>query len=339
MAATMTDIMNDDAFSVTSLTAGINNVEHVPGRAGELVFAGVGEGVTTTTVTFEIKDEGLTLLTSQPRGGTGDRQTDEKSRLVSLAIPHIPAYDTILADKLLNVRVFGSTNQLSGAQSVVDQSNAKMARNHDLTIEYLRLGALKGQVIDGDGSTVLANLFTTFGVSPEAEVDFELDDANTDLRGKCSTVIRKMHTNAKTIIPASAHVHAFVAPEFIDMLLNHPAYKEVGKAGAENAKRMLADSYVFGAVEFGGIIFEEYRGGGGVGIDAGKAQFFWSGVPGLYAEYYAPADYMETVGTIGLPRYSKMEALPFNKGAKIETQQNPLPICLRPKTLMRAKKF
>ncbi len=339
MGATMIDILNADAFSVTNLTASINNVEHIPGRAGELVFAAVGEGVTTTSVTFEIKDEALTLLTSQPRGGTGNKQTDDKARLVSLNIPHIPDYETILADKLLNVRAFGSTDQLSGAKSAIDGANTKMARRHDLTLEYLRLGALKGQVIDGDGSTVLADLFTTFGVTPEAEVDFELDDAVTDLRGKCSGIIRKMHANAKTIIPAGAHVHSFVDAEFMDALLSHEAYKEVGKAGAENAKRMLADSYVFGAVEFGGIIFEEYRGGSGVAIDDGKAQFFWSGVPGLYAEYYAPADYMETVGTIGLPRYSKMEPLPFNKGAKLETQQNPLSICLRPKTLMRAKKF
>lgn len=336
---TVVDILNNDAFSVTTLTAGVQDLEHVPGRAGELVFEAVGQGVTTTTIAFELKGDSLTLLSSQPRGGTGDKQTEQKRKVVSLPIPHIPDYDTILADKLVNVRQFGSNDQMAGVQQVIEQSNTKMFRNHDLTLEHLRLGALKGQVIDGDGNTVLADLFATFGVSQEAEVDFELDDPATDLRGKCSTIIRKMKTNAKTVIPSGAHIHSFVDAAFMDMLLNHAAYKEVGKAGAENAKRMLADSYVYGAVEFGGIIFEEYQGGGGVAIDANKAQFFWSGVPGLYAEYYAPADYMETVGTVGLPRYSKPWPLEMNKGIKLETQQNPLPICLRPKTLMRAKKF
>ena len=56
------DIFNDDAFSLVNMVAAINNVDHVPGRAGELAFAGVGEGVTTRTVTIESVGESLTLI-------------------------------------------------------------------------------------------------------------------------------------------------------------------------------------------------------------------------------------------------------------------------------------
>jgi hypothetical protein len=37
----------------------------------------------------------------------------------------------------------------------------------------------------------------------------------------------------------------------------------------------------------------------------GKAYFFPVGVPGLLWQYNAPADFVETANTIGLPRYAK----------------------------------
>jgi Phage major capsid protein E len=39
--------------------------------------------------------------------------------------------------------------------------------------------------------------------------------------------------------------------------------------------------------------------------DASKAYFFPVGVPGLFRQYNAPADFVETANTIGLPRYAK----------------------------------
>lgn len=61
------DIFNDDAFSTSTLTDSINNLEHVPGRAGQVVFAqlepGVdAHGVSTLDVSVEQVDETLTLI-------------------------------------------------------------------------------------------------------------------------------------------------------------------------------------------------------------------------------------------------------------------------------------
>jgi len=39
---------------------------------------------------------------------------------------------------------------------------------------------------------------------------------------------------------------------------------------------------------------------------------------------------METVNTQGIPYYSKIEPLPFNKGVAGEAQSNPLHLCTRP---------
>jgi len=338
------DIFNDDAFSTETLTVAINEMDHVPGRAGELAFAGNGEGVATTSVVIESKAEGLSLIKTSPRGAPAQQETQDKAKLLSILVPHIKLEDHISADSIQNVRAFGSESELRGVQSVVNQQMQKMVRRHDLTLEHHRLGALRGVILDSDAST-LVNLFTAFGVSQEGEVDFELDDTTADftqVRTKCHGIIRTMRKNAKVAIPASGRVWAFCGDNFFDNLVEHPAVKGAydGYAAAE---RRLGDSYAYGVFEFGGIFFENYRGtddNSTVAVDPDKAIFFWTGVPGMYAEYYAPADFMETVNTIGLPRYAKIAPdTRFNQFVDLHTQQNPLPLCLRPKTLMKAKKF
>jgi len=334
------DIFNDDAFSLVSLTAAINNLDFVPGRIGELAFAGVAEGVNSLTVSIEQRGQGLTLVQTSPRGGPAPKEVQDKGNIRPVSIPQIKIEDTIGAHQIQGVREFGSTDQLRGVTAVVNGQLQKMARRLDLTLEYHRLGAVQGVILDADGST-LTNLFTLFGVSQEAEVDFALSTSTTDVRGKCAGVIRTMKRNAKTVIPATAKVWALCSDDFFDALISHANVKGVydGYAAAE---RRLGESYVHGVFEFGGIFFENYQGtddNSTVAIAAAKAKFFWTGVPGLFAEYYAPADFMETVNTVGLPRYAKIAPDPkFNRFVDLHTQTNPLPLCLRPRTLMKAKK-
>lgn len=336
----LTDIFNDDAFSLVKLTETINNIDYVPGRAGELAFNGVGQGVNTLTVAIDSKAETLSLIQTSPRGGPAPKNDREKGNVRSILIPQVKLEDTIQASEVIGVRQLGSSDQLQGAVAVINQSMQKMTKRHDLTLENLRLGALLGLIKDADGST-LYDLFSLFGISQEAEVDFALSTSTTDVRGKCAGVIRTMKRNAKTVIPAGANVWALCSDGFFDALINHPNVKGVWDGWA-SAERRLGESYVFGVFEYGGIFFENYQGtddNSTVAIAADKAKFFWTGVPGMYAEYFAPADFMETVNTIGLPRYAKTAVdQRFGRFVELHTQQNPLPLCLRPKTLMKATK-
>ena len=65
-------------------------------------------------------------------------------------MPHIALEDTILADEVQNVRAFGSS-MLEGVQAVVNQRMSEMATKMDATLEHLRIGAIKGQILDADG--------------------------------------------------------------------------------------------------------------------------------------------------------------------------------------------
>jgi hypothetical protein len=93
---------------------------------------------------------------------------------------------------------------------------------------------------------------------------------------------------------------------------------------------------------FGGITFEEYRGqatdpDGNVRrfIASGEGYCFPVGTSQTFVTYFAPADFNETVNTLGLPIYAKQEPRKFDRGTDLHTQSNPLPLCLRPAVLVK----
>jgi hypothetical protein len=152
------DIFSNNAFSVISLTDAVNKMPFVPGRIGQL---GLFEekGVSTTSIMIEEKEGSLTLIETSQRGGPAQQNKHNKRKARSLAIPHIALEDTIQADEIQNVRAFGSEAQLEGVQSVVNSRLGEIMPKHDATLEHLRIGAIKGQILDADGVTVLYDLF------------------------------------------------------------------------------------------------------------------------------------------------------------------------------------
>ncbi len=95
--------------------------------------------------------------------------------------------------------------------------------------------------------------------------------------------------------------------------------------------------------EFGGIVFENYRGakipsarGGALQsfIEKDDCNIFPVGVPGLFKTVYAPADLEEAVNTMGRRLYTRQAPWPNGKGRAIDSQMNALQYCSRPKVLM-----
>lgn len=349
------DIFNDEAFGLVSMVAAVNNIDNVPGRAGELVFSGLGSGVNTTTVAIERKGTALSLVPTSVRGGQSPQERTDKASLFSLDIPQIKLEETIAASSIQGVREFGTTNVLRGAQNVVNGQLKKITSRMDLTLEHHRLGALKGIIRDADGS-VLRNLFTDFGVSAPADFHFHFSDWHSDgdfedsVRVNCQKLTRYMRRNAKMTLPATAKVWAFCGDKFFDQLVEHPTVKKTA-FGWDRAEQLLGDNYANGVFYFAGVFFENYAGTddvtgeeasdgemtGKVGIASDEARFFMTGVPGLYDEFYAPGDFFDTVNTIGLPRYARIAVDDeFYRFVKVHVQQNPLPLCTRPQTLVRA---
>lgn len=341
----MLDIFKGSAFSVTALTDAINSLPFIPGRAGLLIPWGE-QGVSTTSIMIEEKGGVLTLINPTPRGGPGETAPKQKRKARQLLIPHYERDDAIYADEVQGIRAFGSETELETVQGKVNERMLEHVQlGFDPTLEYQRVGAVKGIILNGDGS-VLYNLFDEFGVTQEGEIDFDLDNAspaNGALRRKCAGAVRLIEDNLGGV--PLVGVHAFCGNNFFDDLLSH---KEVTASyQATPMAEVLRQGFVYpnnlriyGAFEFGGIVWENYRGsvGGTAFIDTDKCHIFPMGVPGLFRTVYAPADYTETVNTIGLPRYAKQFPMPNDKGIALEMQSNALSYNTRPKTLLKGKR-
>lgn len=332
----MLDIFKDDAFSELALTDTVNKLPFVPGQASAAV-PWAASGVSKLTIAIEEKGGELAIVNPSPRGSPGETFDKQKRVLRDLRIPHYQINDGIYADEVQGVRPYGQETGVMSLRAYVDDRMAELIREKlDVTMEYQRLGALKGIILNGD-STTLYNLFTVFGVSQPTERDFALDGgaSNGHVRKECAAIHRVIAEHMGGI-PWSG-VGALCSPEFFDALIAEPECRETFLNQQEASE--LRGGYAFGRFSYGGIMFEEYRGsvGGNALITANKAHFFPLSAPGLYRTVYGPADYNDTVNTIGLPRYARQREFPNGKGIDLEIQSNALSYCTRPGVLVQGK--
>jgi len=327
------DVFKQDAFSVISMTDAINKRPFIPGRAGA-VAGWAEQGVATLTVMIEEQSGYLALVNPTPRGGPGSAYAKVGRTARVLSIPHYQIDDGINADEVQGVRAFGQESQVQTVMSVVNSRMASHVQEKlDPTLEYQRIGAIKGIILNADGST-LYNLFTEFGVGVPDTVYFNLAAADDGaLRNTCAQVAR---TLAGTLagIPFSG-IYALCGDEFFDALIANPEVRAT-YLNQQDASQLRTGVPVYGQFNFGGITWENYRGGTGLDpfIAADSCQLFPTGVPGLFRTIYGPADYLETVNTIGLPRYARQWEMHNGKGIHLEVQMNALNYCTRPNVLI-----
>ena len=190
------------------------------------------------------------------------------------------------------------------------------------------MGALKGQVLDADLS-VIYNWFTEFGVS-QSTLNVALSVTTTKVLQVVVGLKRTMEDKLGGVMMSGVRV--LCSPEFFDALTGHPAVIESYKYQQSNFLRTdNRDGF-----EFGGVIWEEYRGtiGGNRFIAANKAYAIPEGVPELFKTFFSPAPYMETVNTNGLPFYMKQRSMDFDTGVEYQVQSNPLHMCTRPDAIV-----
>lgn len=335
----MLDIFKTDAFGIVRMTDAVNKQPFVPGRIGQMgLFQ--EQGIDTLDVAIEEKEGVLYLVPAKARGADPTQNTKEGRKLRVLRTVHLPVGDKLMADEVQGVRAFGSESAMETVGAKVNEKLMTMAQSMESTLEYHRIGAIKGAVLDADGSTELYDLFDEFDITPYATVNFDLNDAvDGELRASCAGVVRNVQDalGATTIMG----VHSICGNNFFDALVKNAevraSYLQTPMAS------VLRDGYVYpnnlkiyGAFEFGGIVWENYRGSVGAVsfVDTDSCHIFPVGVPGLFKTVFAPANYIETVNTIGRPMYAKTTPDPKGRWVDIDVQSNPLTYCTRPKCLM-----
>ena len=330
----MNNVFENPAFSMSALTAAINIL---PNNYGLMESMGLfpPKPVRFRSVAVEEKNGILTLLPTMPVGSPGTVGKRGKRKLRSFAIPHIPHDDVVLPEEVQGIRAFGSESELQTVASVMAEHLQTMRNKHAITLEHLRMGALKGIILDADGSE-LYNLFDLFDITPKV-VNFQLGAAGTDIKKKCLDLKRYLEKNLKG--ERMNGVHCLVSEEFFDAFTSH---EKVVAAYDRWQDSFALRSDMRSGFTFAGITFEEYSGEASDGddnihrfIEAGEGHAFPLGTVDTFATYFSPADFNETANTLGQPLYAKQEPRKFERGTDIHTQSNPLPMCHRPAVLVK----
>jgi hypothetical protein len=325
------NVWEDDFWSLNSLTDSINVLPYVPSMCEELGIFQV-EGVATVAISAEYKDGNIYLVPNKPRGAPGTPNSTTKRVGRSFETLHLPLTEQVLAESVQGIRRFGSDNETETVQMKANDKLAEMKQHLNATKEYHRIGAITGKLLDSDGTTELLDLFSEFSIT-EPTQDFDFSSDADDVRVQCMTLTRTIQA-ALAGMPMT-RVGVFCSDSWFDELISHSSVKDTYKYHSEATA--LRTNLAFRTFEFAGCLFVNYRGSvSSVDfIEDDYARAFPMGAPGLFKEYYAPANYEQTVNTIGLPFYASSERMPHNKGRELEAQSNPLMLCHRPSTLIK----
>ena len=330
----MNNPFSNPAFSMAALTAAINILPNRYGRLEELNLM-PPKPVRQRQIIVEEMNGVLNLLPTLPPGSPGTVGVRGKRKLRSFVVPHIPHDDVVLPEEVQGLRAFGSETETESIANVVARHLETMRNKHAITLEHLRMGALKGIILDADGSE-LYNLFDLFEITPKV-VNFQLNAAGTDIKKKCLDLKRYLEKNLKG--ERMTGVHCLVSSDFFDAFTSHEKVVEAYQRWQDG---FALRSDMRSGFTFCGITFEEYAGEASDGdgntrsfIEDGEGHAFPLGTVDTFATYFAPADFNETANTLGQPLYAKQEPRKFDRGTDIHTQSNPLPMCHRPAVLVK----
>ena len=325
----MSNIANP--FSIFQTRDLVAALDLIPNQYGYLSAGNVFplRGLTKTVAEIELREGRLALLPITPRGGPATVARRSSRSMKAFPVPQIAHEDLILADDVDGLRAFGS-NARESLTALLAARMTDLRRKHDQTLEFMRMSALKGEVADHDGTTIY-NLYTEFGITKKV-IDFQLSVATTNVLAK--TLELKRHIEDSLLGDRMNGVEVLVSRQFFDALVSHAKVKEAYATWQAAEQRLGGDMRA--GFTFGGVTFRELAGQIGTRklIEDGKGHAYPTGTGDTFFTFVAPADFNETIGQLGQLFYVKIVSSDLDRGYRIHTQANPLPLCLRPGVLV-----
>lgn len=336
------DVFDGDAFRTIDMISALERVPYVPSYLGSLsIFA--NEPIITDTATIEKREKTLSLIKTSPRYTPPAQGVKDHRDLRAFRTVRLKKEDTMNAGEIANVRAFGTATDLETLQGEILRREIKLRDEMELTLEFHRLGAVQGILLDSDGS-VLYNWFDEWGITQPAEIDFDLDAASPAsgvLRKACNAVLRTMQRAAKgSWIPGRTEIYALAGDAFWDDLTAHVEVRQTflnWQAAAD-----LREANAFQTFRFGSITWVNYRGtddNSQVAIGTDKVKFFPVGANGVFQQVLSPGESFDEVNTLGQQFYP--HTIPDrdrNEKVTIDLASYPLHMCTHPAMLLRGKR-
>lgn len=332
--------MDEEEFTIVELTAAINEMPFVPGQVGAIQSNGQPlfeeDGVSTTSIKVEHMDGKLDIIEPSPRGAEAKTLDDRENRVRrTFEIDHFEIPDSVNADEIQGVKMFGSDDQLEVMDNRVAAKQVRHARSLDATLEHQRVGAIKGIILSGKG-VLMHNLFDAFEIPVPAPIALGLDGEVAGIASKIKGDV--VYATEDDLDESYDHIHAMCGRTFHDALWQQKEVRETFLADNEGYRLRDGAPDIF---RIGQVTFERYRtgkkaksaNGGNPFIADDQAQVFPVGVPDLFLTRFGPGDWNGLPNTIGIPRYTRMKAKANDKGYHLDSQMNAISLCTRPAVL------
>lgn len=335
--ATM-DVFKNNAFSMTALTGTVEKIDYVPQMLGQLgIFDPMP--VRTRDLWIDRREGALALIGVSALGSPPEELLKDSRDAVALRSVRLAKGQTIYAHEIEGIRAYGSETEFDQVQAEYLRRMARVQTDLDLTHEYHRLGALQGLLLDADGTTVIYDYFAEFGFTRPAVIDFDLDNAATNVRQKCVDLKRDMVRNSRGTIMTTTAIHALCGDQFYDDLVDHPTIKATYLNWA--AATDLRTNTAFESFTFGGVTWHNYRGtdnNSTIAIPTNEAKFFPVGAREVFKKAMAPAEFGPFINTPGRDMYA-LNILDRDRQAwsRGEIYSYPLYLCQQPQVLRTAR--
>lgn len=325
-----------EEYSDVELTEMVTHVPEVPTLLSGFFER---EGMDTTLAHIEVEKQGLRLVPDTKRQYEGPNSAPEdRHKGVYIEAAHLVTTDFVLPKDLQNVRKVGSS-ELTTVDYVVTRKLARMRRNLAATLEWHRVGAVKGQVLDADGTTVLYDIFDLFGVEKNPEEEVPFPTASGGATDELSAYFDDLTDRIELGLGGNSYgsINAIVGKDFWTKLTTNPrvydAYIRWTQRPTAFGQHAKDEPFYFG-----GVNWYRYNKSvaGKVLVEADTAHVFPEG-PDILKHYFAPAQYLDTVNTIGQEYYSRAAPNDMMEHLRMTTQSNPLTLCMFPEALFTLK--
>lgn len=336
------DFLRDQRYAVRNLSDAIVNIPNEYSLLGDMgLFP--DKGIRTTYVEIEIKNGVLNIIPMSTRGAPAPHMRHSSRNLRVLKTLFMQLNDTLRPSDLQNLPAFGTPEFFQAFDQLLLERMTQLQVSYRQSHEYLKWGALRGNVLDADGSTVLYNCYTEMGES-QRSYDFKFSTSSSNEPLKATVAARRdMQTDAMG--EPMNYTLWLCSPRFIDGVINHPYYKTYYDQQQGRPHPFFDDVAANGFV-IANQVFMEHLGTASYVQDDGTTlthDFIPDneaiGVPlgtrQVFRSYFAPGEMMSTVNMPGQSMYVSLKELDHGAGVEMHTESAPLFLVQKPRLVVR----
>jgi major capsid protein E len=350
----MSDTLDTINFPFTAIQLS-ESVNRIPNNYGLLQALNLfpAQGSISTIIEINIEDGTIRVLPAKERGASSTPGDRGNRKSIFIEVPHFPAEDLITPRDLQNmINIVANSRTPRTLADEMAKRLFTIRGKHSITREWVRMGALKGLITDGNGDTLI-DLYAAFGITKKT-VDFVLGTAGTDIIAKCTEVRNSIASNLKGEVMNAVEV--IVSTSFFNELIQHakvekfwvnwsgaqalaqPAYAPgTGPIDRNGQPTALGRSFVFQ-----NILFREYNGQAPIGkartatpfVADGYGVAYPAGTMNTFETWDAPPNDIRFVNQPGQEVSISPKILDHGEGVELKSQSNPLAICKRPEVLV-----